>query len=62
MKVKISDSCTWQFSYLRKGVEYEVEEVIEHEGEEYYMIVDEDEDCEGDSSPYLSVGFEVVEE
>ena len=61
MKVIIDDECKSTFSSLTRGAEYEVLEVVEHEGEEYYMIVDDDEDNEGEPVPYLADGFLVVE-
>ena len=57
----ISEECEAVFSYLKIGVVYEVHDIVEHDGEEYYFIVDEDEDLDGDPVPYLADLFTVVE-
>ncbi len=49
-----------QCPYLTDGKEYDVEEVVEIDGEQYYMIVDDDPSSADDAEPYLAVLFEPV--
>ena len=49
--------------YLTDGKEYEVDDIIEIDGEgTFYMIDDDDDDSEGCPEPYPSSLFEIVEQ
>jgi hypothetical protein len=50
-----------QCPYLTDGKTYEVEDTITIDGEQFYMIDDDESETSGDAEPYLAELFEVVE-